>query len=156
MAAEQSSPPNRSERWLTLAETVLYTVIAVLLAVAAFVLLGAASIDFLTALGEGSIGRATLEMLNQLLLVLMLAELLYTVRASLREHTLIAEPFLVIGLIAGVRRVLVITAEAWNLGEAHPDQFMRAMLELGLLTVMTLVIVVSIVLLRRNPKERSV
>jgi hypothetical protein len=54
-----------------------------------------------------------------------------------------------VGLIAGVRRVLVITAEAWHLGESDPGQFERAMLELGLLTVMTLTIVVSIILLRR-------
>lgn len=100
-------------------------------------------------------GRAALEMLNELLLVLMILELLYTVRVSLKEHTLIAEPFLIVGLIAGVRRILVITAEAWGLGETDPEQFDRAMLELGLLTVMTLVIVISILLLRKSASGRE-
>ena len=46
-----------------------------------------------------------------LLLVLMMIELLCTVRVSMREHSLSAEPFLIAGLIAGVRRVLVISAD---------------------------------------------
>lgn len=40
--------------------------------------------------------------------------------------------------------------------ETHPEQFDRAMVELGLLTIMTLIIVVSIILLRRfELKPRS-
>ncbi|WP_265566016.1 phosphate-starvation-inducible PsiE family protein [Streptomyces hygroscopicus] len=48
-----------------------------------------------------------------------MAELLHTVRLTIRNQTLDAEPFLVVGLIAGIRRVLIVTAEAeksfgWN------------------------------------------
>jgi hypothetical protein len=39
----------------------------------------------------------------------MLVEILHTVRISIRSHILVTEPFLVIGLIASIRRILVIT-----------------------------------------------
>jgi hypothetical protein len=55
-----------------------------------------------------------------------------------------------VGLIAAMRRVLVITAEAHPMAEIDTPRFDRAMLELGLLTVLTLVLVVSIILLRRS------
>lgn len=140
---------NRGERWLTTAEDALYVGIALLLLTAAVALLLTAAVEFALEIGRETIGEQTLHMLNELLLVLMIVELFHTVRVSLREHTLVPEPFLIVGLIAGVRRVLVITAEAWHLGETDPSQFERAMIELGLLTVMTLAIVVSIILLRR-------
>jgi len=53
---------------------------------------------------------------TSLLIVLMLVEILHTVRISIRSHKLmIAEPFLVVGLIASIRRMLVITLEAATL-----------------------------------------
>lgn len=149
----ESGVGTRGERWLTMAEVTLYVGIGVLLLVAAVALLVTAAWDFVGSIGRESIGAQTLLMLNELLLVLMIVELFHTVRVSLREHALIPEPFLIVGLIAGVRRVLIITAEAWHLGESDPRQFERAMLELGLLTAMTLAIVVSIILLRRFQAE---
>lgn len=140
---------DRGQQWLTVAEAALYLGIGLLLLVASVSLLIETAWSFVEAIGQGHIGAQALVMLNELLLVLMIVELFHTVRVSLREHALIPEPFLIVGLIAGVRRVLVITAEAWHLGESDPGQFERAMLELGLLTGMTLAIVVSIILLRR-------
>jgi len=140
---------SRTDRWLTGAETVVYLITAVLLVVAAVALLGNASWQFAVDLGDEGAGEAALFMLDRLLLVLMLVEILYTVRASLRTHTLIPEPFLIVGLIAGVRRILVITAEAWHLGDVNPEEFRMGMIELGLLTVMTVAIVVAVILLRR-------
>jgi uncharacterized membrane protein (DUF373 family) len=52
-----------------------------------------------------SIGRQCL------LLVMMIVELLYTVQLAFREHALVPEPFLMVGLVAATRRVLVLTAE---------------------------------------------
>ena len=49
--------------------------------------------------------------MNELLIVLMLVEILHTVRISIRSHVLVTEPFLVVGLIAAIRRILVITLE---------------------------------------------
>ncbi|HYL15245.1 MAG TPA: phosphate-starvation-inducible PsiE family protein [Terriglobales bacterium] len=56
-----------------------------------------------------------LHVLDQLLVVLMLVEILHTVRISIRSHILVTEPFLIVGLIASLRRSLVITLEAATL-----------------------------------------
>ena len=92
--------------------------------------------------------------LDELLLVLMLIELLHTVRISVRSESLIMEPFLIVGLIASIRRVLVITMQAAKLTEQNqpqPDTFRNTMIELGLLGFLILAFVFAIYLLRRSP-----
>jgi uncharacterized membrane protein (DUF373 family) len=140
-------------RWIGRIEDVLYLGVAALLILAAGTLLGVAAWDFLRGLGAEQIGRRALLMLGNLLLILMLVELLYTVRVSLHAQGLWPEPFLIVGLIAAMRRVLVITAETHPLAEIDTPQFDRAMMELALLTVLTLVLVTSIIMLRRS-KQR--
>ena len=83
----------------------------------------------------------------------MIAEILYTVQVSLREHALVPEPFLVVALIAGVRRVLIITAEFAELVDKGPESFLNAMLELALLTAMIVALVASLMLLRRRQAQ---
>ncbi|MEU4493279.1 phosphate-starvation-inducible PsiE family protein [Streptomyces sp. NPDC023998] len=53
-----------------------------------------------------------LSALDNGLVLFIVAELLHTVRLTIRNQTLDAEPFLVVGLIAGIRKVLIVTAEA--------------------------------------------
>jgi uncharacterized membrane protein (DUF373 family) len=94
--------------------------------------------------------------IDRLLFVLMLLEILHTVRVSVRDGALTPEPFLVVGLIASIRRVLVITlgsSQATHPGNWTSDvqqQFNASMLELGVLGVLILVMVLAIFLLRRN------
>jgi hypothetical protein len=90
----------------------------------------------------------------------MLVEILHTVRISIRSHVLVTEPFLVVGLIASIRRILVITLEAATLtkegawtSEHASNIFHSSMVELGLLGLLVLVFVVSITLLRRYAPE---
>ncbi len=60
--------------------------------------------------------------LDKGLVLFIVPELLHTVRITIQERRLVVEPFLIVGLIAGVRRLLVITAQvaepsskfAWN------------------------------------------
>jgi hypothetical protein len=82
------------------------------------------------------------------LLVLLIVELLYTVHVSFREHVLTAPPFLLVALIAAVRRILVLTAETKTALESRPDVFRETVIELALLTVMSLSLVVCLYLLR--------
>jgi len=86
----------------------------------------------------------------------MFVEILHTVRISIRSHILvIIEPFLVVGLIASVRRILVISLEAATLTKGGTwttegaSIFRASMIELGLLGLLILILVVSITLLRR-------
>jgi len=47
-------------------------------------------------------------LLDQVLLVLILVEIVHTVVLSLRSHRLAAQPFIVVGLVAVIRRILVL------------------------------------------------
>ena len=138
-------------RSFTHVEDVLYVALGVLLAAGALVLLGDATLTFVTNLIAGTLPSRIIGLLDRVLLVLMFAEIMYTVQVSFREHALVPEPFLVVGLIAAIRRVLVITAEFAEVKDAASEQFNGTMIELGLLTVLSLVLVISLVLLRRRP-----
>jgi uncharacterized membrane protein (DUF373 family) len=138
-------------RSFTHVEDVLYVALGVLLAAGALVLLADATLTFVANLLAGTLPARMISLLDRVLLVLMFAEILYTVQVSFREHALVPEPFLVVGLIAAIRRVLVITAEFADVKETASEIFKATMVELGLLTVLSLVLVVSLVLLRRRP-----
>jgi uncharacterized membrane protein (DUF373 family) len=138
-------------RSFTHVEDVLYVALGVLLAAGALVLLADATLTFVANLIAGTLPARMISLLDRVLLVLMFAEILYTVQVSFREHALVPEPFLVVGLIAAIRRVLVITAEFSDVRDAGSAQFRATMVELGLLTVLSLVLVVSLVLLRHRP-----
>jgi uncharacterized membrane protein (DUF373 family) len=140
-------------RGFTYVEDVLYVGLGVLLAGAALVLLADGAVMFWRTLAGGELPARVIELLDRILLILMIAEILYTVQVSLRAHSLVPEPFLVVALIAGVRRVLIITAEFADLLDRGPEAFRNAMTELGLLTAMIVALVASLMLLRRRPTQ---
>lgn len=129
-------------------EDIMYVGLAALLALSALVLLGATGLTLGRSLAGGVLPASIVELLDQVLLVLLIVELLYTVHVSFREHVLTAPPFLLVALIAAVRRILVLTAEAKTVMEARPDAFREVVIELALLTVMALGLVFCLHLLR--------
>ena len=142
-------------------EVVIYSVLAVLLFVTALATIANAGKMLWDGLAHWTIATETLEVLDQLLVVLMLVEILHTVRISIHSHYLVTEPFLVVGLIASIRRILVITLEAATLtkggtwsGEGA-SIFRASMVELGLLGLLILILVYSITLLRRHAPAPS-
>ena len=84
----------------------------------------------------------------------MIVEILYTVQVSFSEHALVPEPFLIVGLIATIRGLLVLTAEFARLVESNTAAFRAAMLELGL-TLMIVALVVSLVVPKRHGEHGS-
>jgi uncharacterized membrane protein (DUF373 family) len=100
----------------------------------------------------GQIRDNAIDILDSVLLVMMTMEIVYTVTLSLESHTLVAEPFLVIGTIAAIRRMLVITAESTKLEIANPDAFRGTLIELGLLAVIIIAMAGSIFVLRRSQR----
>src|SRR6478672_8161040 len=150
----------RVRRWLGdylgKAELIIYSLLTVLLSVTALGAIANAAKLFGDAVAHWTLGVDTPRVLNELLVVLMAVEILNTVRISIRSHILVIEPFLVVGLIASIRRILVITLEAAALTkeghwatEGASSIFHSSMIELGLLGLLVLVLVVSITLLRR-------
>jgi hypothetical protein len=141
--------------YLGKAEVVIYAILALLLFVTALATIADAGKMLWEGIGHWAIATETLLVLDQLLIVLMLVEILHTVRISIHSHILVTEPFLVVGLIASIRRILVITLEAATLtkgGTWTPEVasiFRASMVELGLLGILILILVFSITLLRR-------
>ena len=93
---------------------------------------------------------------DKLLFVLMLVEILHTVRQSITSDQIAVEPFLIVGLIASVRRILIVTVQVANHGKAQEAQeFNHAMIELGVLGMLTLVLIISIYLSRMSRRLQA-
>jgi uncharacterized membrane protein (DUF373 family) len=106
---------------------------------------------------SGAPFEGIVDVLDRTLIALMIVELLYTLQVSFREHTLVPEPFLVVGLIAVTRRILVLTAELSTvLAKRTESQFRSAMIELGVLTIMEVALVASLWMLRKQGRLQNV
>jgi hypothetical protein len=78
------------------------------------------------------------------------------VQVSFRQHVLQPGPFLVVSLIAVTRRILVLTAELPKMAKESASIFYNAKIELGLLTLLILVLVISLYYLRpSNPNSAA-
>lgn len=137
-------------RIFTWVEDVVYVGLGAMLAVSAVLLLGDAAVAFVRQATSGAVAPAVVLLLDRLLLTLMVIELLYTVQVSFREHALVPEPFLIVGLVAATRRILVITAEFGSLKDPSADIFRTAMVELCVLTLMVVGFVASLLMLRHR------
>ena len=142
-------------RAFSLVEDVVYVGMGVLLAYSAAALLVTGAWELWQATLHGVPLEGVIGLLDRTLLVLMLVELLYTVRVSFRQHALLPEPFLLVGLIAATRRILVVTAEFSLKGDKGPGHFREGMMEIGLLTLMIVALVGSLLLLRRRDAIRA-
>jgi uncharacterized membrane protein (DUF373 family) len=149
MSAPWSQKPE-TRHWIawvfTLVEDVVYIGLGLLLTGSALLLLVRGVMDFCQSIVLKD--PKVIELLDRILLILLIVELLYTVQVSFREHVLAAEPFLLVGLISAIRRVLLITAE---FGELRKEELVSkwVVIELGVLTVLILALAGSLVLVRK-------
>ena len=146
---------SQTARVLKGAESLVLTLIAIVLVVLSVVLLISGVITMVNDVMNGTIVDAGVEILNGVLLVMMIMEIVGTVTMSLESHTLIAEPFLIIGAIAAIRRMLVITAESTRLELTNPDAFRSLLVELGLLALIVVAMAVAIYILRRGTRPAA-
>lgn len=136
-------------------ETGIYMALGVLLAAAALLALSGSIPLFSTGIRDFTGTTVIFVLIDRLLLVLLLVELLHTVRISVRSHVLVIEPFLIIGIIAIIRRTLVLTlqAEGFTQNMHWTDDvranFRASMIEGCMLALLLVVLVVSIYIIRR-------
>lgn len=136
----------KADNLLIFGEKIIYAVIVLFLFVGAFLLVYDEVLTiFHFAETENRI-KVIIEVISKTLLLLMIIEIMVTVRISIREHTVCAEPFFIVGLIASIRRILIISVETAYM---H-DFFYQFMIEIGVLTVLSIIFVWSIVLLRKT------
>ncbi len=139
-------------RGFSTVEDVVYIVLALLLAASLAALLVDAALTFARAFANGFAAVNIVPFLDRALLVLMVVEILYTVQVSFREHVLVPEPFLLVALIAAVRRVIVLTAELGELARRGGEAFRAGLIETALITGVVLALAAALVVLKRHPQ----
>src|SRR5438093_1285864 len=87
------------------------------------------------------------KILDKGLVLFIIAELLHTVRVTIQERTLVVEPFLIVGVIAGIRRLLLITAQTAE--DPKGFQWNPQGIEITVLLALVLGITVALILWRR-------
>lgn len=135
-----------ADRVLSGVEDAVYWSIAVVLACGSVALL-VAQFNTMLRLRNTPASTLMLEVLDGLLLLFIFVELLYAVRACLRSHEIVAEPFLIVGILAGIKEIVVLSVEAATLLEKGPE-FSRAVVEIGVLGGVVLVLALSAFVLR--------
>jgi len=129
-------------------ETTLYLLVGLLLVLAGSLILFDTVEGFITAIGEGQPAiELGLRVLDRILLLLIVAELLFTLQLVIDRGEIATEPFLFIGIIAVVRRVVVITAEIEKLPQGG-RALTNFLLELGLLALLVVSFGLAIYLIR--------
>ena len=80
-----------------------------------------------------SIAQAVLDFVSDLLLVLIIMELLGTIRSYVEKGDTSVEPFLIIGIISATRGILSVGARLYITGDRlSADDFRNAMIELAI------------------------
>ena len=105
------------------AQDYVASIVGVGLILLAVVLIVSGFYTFAHDLLKENVLTATTGLLDRLLLVLIVAEIVHTVVLSLRTHQLSAQPFIVVGVIAVIRKILLVlsdqasvnTTELWQL-----------------------------------------
>jgi uncharacterized membrane protein (DUF373 family) len=128
------------------AETGIYVVVAVMLVAAAVFTIVGTIIDVVEGSDSRPIADTGVFLLDRVLLMFIVAELLYTLRIVNFGGQILVEPFLFIGLIAVVRKVLVVAAEA----DQNALKAIDVLTEIGALAGLALVLAIAIYLLRRS------
>ena len=103
---------NRSIWLLEHAQDMITVAVGIVLIILAGILLVSGIMEFTHTLTESmsmkSVSTAVTLLLDEVLLVLILVEVVHTVVLSLHSHRLVAQPFIIIGLVAVIRKILFV------------------------------------------------
>jgi phosphate starvation-inducible membrane PsiE len=132
------------------AEDVIHVIVAALLLGLAAALIVDAARGVATAIrGSDAALTVVFTVLDKTLILFIVAEFLHTVRITIQNRGRVdAEPFLVVGMIAGVRRVLVVTAQTEVCFRWNPEG-----IELLVLVGLILAMAVSVLAWRRSTRR---
>ncbi len=138
-----------TETWLERADVAVYVMIAVLFLLAAMAMGVYSVVTFFQHIND-DFPLDIITSINDLLLVLIILEVLGTVRSYLVTGTTSLTPFLYIGIISATRRILAIGA-ATTLGEATSETaFHHQMIDLGANGGVVLALAIALFLFSRQ------
>lgn len=145
-----TEPQRDHTRLLERAEHYIYLAAGYILVIAAAGLLLTAVGEMIHEIMKGSYVKAMVHLLDRVLLALMLAEIIYTVGRITRTQQLETEPFLIVGIIAAIRRMLIITAESAGHVDLTDPFFQAILAELALLSLIILMLAWAMRLIRNR------
>ena len=137
------------ERALNIAENTVYALTGLFLVVGALIVMGSIAYHLARDVGDGA-DRAVTAALDGLLLVFILLELLSAVRTTMTERKLVAEPFLVVGIIASIKEIVVTALSA---SELAGERFEDSMLTIAVLAGAVFLLAIATFLIRRKERE---
>lgn len=133
-----------TNRGLHVAEDVVYALTGLLLVGGALVVVVHAVYKFATTV-SGGVVTAVEASLGSLLIVFILVELLSAVRTIIVERQLVAEPFLVVAILAAIKEMVSLSTF-----RIHDEKITDAMLTVGGLAAVVVGLAVAILVLRRG------
>jgi uncharacterized membrane protein (DUF373 family) len=139
----------RSILLLEHAQDVITVVVGAVLIILAAILLVSGIADFFHTISASkilsaeSVINAATSLLDEILLVLILIEIVHTVVLSLRSHRLVAQPFIIVGLVAVIRKILFVLS----------GQKLVSTSVLALLIAMVAVFILGLILVSRFEKS---
>jgi uncharacterized membrane protein (DUF373 family) len=145
--------PKRLGRWLHLGQNLVLVGVAGILLLAGLVVVYDTVRELLNAIAARSIAEAIFSIVENALLALILAELVHTLLVSLNGKPLTPEPFLIIGIVGILRKMLLVTVTVPKVtdGEALVSPLVAELVVLG---VLTLILGTALALTRSRPTAR--
>ena len=133
-------------------EDLFYVAVAGALVLIGVAYFGYAIYDFIRHVVDGGeFSILVIDLLSNLLLVFIVTEIVHTIRAVIDEKIIVAEPFLLVGIVAAIRRLVVLSAEAQDL--LGKPEFGDAMLELAVLGGIVFGLGLTVFLLRSRGRS---
>ena len=147
-AAHQENIISRgTTRGLHIAEDIVYALTAFILVTGSLIVLAYTVYKFSVDVNDG-VKKAIETALSSLLIVFILVELLSAVREAIAEHTLVAEPFLLVGILAAIKEMVVVAT--FRIETQKPSD---TALKIGLLAGVVVALAVATFILRRRERE---
>ncbi|HEC11352.1 MAG TPA: hypothetical protein ENI86_17575 [Acidimicrobiales bacterium] len=141
---------------IELGEAVIYWAVSIALTLGGIVFFGFIMWETVRDYFKGEFTVATLELISGALLTLMLAQIVYTTMKFLTLRVIKIRPVLLVGIIAAVRRMLLIAASlATSTTRPSDSEFRQNVIEIGVWTGATLLLAVSTYLLRGAEDETA-
>ena len=133
-----------TDRSLHVAEDIVYAFTGLLLVGGALVVVVHAAYKFATSVSDGVISAVEASV-SSLLIVFILVELLSAVRTVITERQLVAEPFLVVGILAAIKEMVSLSTF-----RIHDQKVVDAMVTVGGLAAVVVGLAIAILVLRRS------
>ncbi len=99
--------------------------------------------------GQGVV-EITMTLVHHLLLILIVLEILWTLKNYIKTHRLSVEAFLIIAIISSVRKVLVISMDVPSASHPNGNLVSPVMVDLAIETGIIFLMVLAIFVLRRS------